>query len=96
MNLNSLSELRNIRITLIFIAIILVISNGSNEVYENDDQENYPKFSYSNMVDLGNGDFGVLSGDSDSSGGSIIIIYHYDKKTNKITVKKEQSLSELY
>ncbi|MGE8204274.1 hypothetical protein ACQKP0_06885 [Heyndrickxia sp. NPDC080065] len=99
MNLNSLSELRNIRIALVIITVILALSlcgrNESDHVYYNDDQDYYPKFSYSNMVDLGNGDFGVLNGDSYSSGNATIVIYHYDKKTNEITVKKEQALNEL-
>ncbi|MGE6259690.1 hypothetical protein ACQKCU_17665 [Heyndrickxia sporothermodurans] len=97
--MNFLSELRNIRIALVIITVILALSlcgrNESNQINYNNEQENYPQFSYSNMVDLGNGDFGVLTGNSDSGGNTTIVIYHYDKKTNEITVKKEQSLSEL-
>ncbi|MBA9029253.1 MULTISPECIES: hypothetical protein [Bacillaceae] len=99
MNDNSSAELRKIRITLVILTVILALAtcshNESNPVYY-DNEQTYPQFSYSNIIDFGDGDFGVLRGDSNSNGEEIIIIYHFDKTSNNITFKKEQLLSELH
>ncbi|MBL5768716.1 hypothetical protein B5V88_17325 [Heyndrickxia sporothermodurans] len=90
MNLNFLSELRNIRITLVVLTIVLTLSTCSRDNTQNinnDSQEIYPKFSSTNMIDFGNGDFGVLTSESDY-GDDVIRIYHYDKKQMKLHLKR--------
>jgi len=91
-------ELRNIRITLVILTIILLFSGGGRTVHVdnlNDSQQTFPEFSYSNMVDLGDGSFGVLTGDATSSGSEMVKVYYYDKGKNKIIFKTEASLDEL-
>jgi len=91
-------ELRNIRITLVILTIIVLFIGGDRTVRIdnlNDSQENFPQFSYSNMVDLGDGNFGVLSGYTGGDGNETVKVYYYDKKKNKIIFKTEASLSEL-
>jgi len=91
-------ELRNIRITLVILTIILLFQGGDRTVQVdnlNSPQQNYPQFSYSNMVDLGDGNFGVLSGYTGDDGNEMVKIYYYDKKNNKLIFKTEASLNEL-
>lgn len=91
-------ELRNIRITLVILTIILLFSGGERTVHVdnlNGTEQIFPHFSYSNMVDLGDGNFGVLTGDATSSGSEMVKVYYYDKKENKIIFKTEASLDEL-
>lgn len=91
-------ELRNIRITLVILTIILLFSGGDRTVHVdniNDSEQNYPQFSYSNMVDLGDGNFGVLSGFTGSDGSERVKVYFYDKQKNKLIFKTEASLDEL-
>ncbi len=92
-------ELRNIRITLIFLTIILLFKGGATgEVYVNH-EDDYDSFdegisSVSNMVDLGNGYFGVLQGESGNSSTQTIQVFSYDEKTNSIQFHVQKDLSE--
>ncbi|MGE7604339.1 hypothetical protein ACQKL5_17965 [Peribacillus sp. NPDC097675] len=95
-------ELRNIRITLIvFIIITIVVSGDSNNLtldYPDDDGSGmnvYPQFKYSNMVDLGNGHFGVLSGRTELSEEETFKIYYYDIEKDELVLKKDTVLSDL-
>ncbi|GIN86234.1 hypothetical protein J6TS2_26200 [Heyndrickxia sporothermodurans] len=56
--------------------------------------EIHTRFFYSNIIDLGNGKFGVLSSDSNDS-EKIVKIYYYNEKTKKIEFQGETSLDEL-
>ncbi|MGV3464979.1 MAG: hypothetical protein ACO1OT_06780 [Heyndrickxia sp.] len=92
-------ELRNIRITHVILTIIILFKGGDRTVqvdHFNDSQQNYPQFSYSNMVDLGEGNFGVLSGYTGDDGNEMVKVYYYDKKNNKLIFKTEASLNELH
>ncbi|MFJ7745385.1 hypothetical protein [Peribacillus sp. NPDC097295] len=95
-------ELRNIRITLIvFIIITIMVFGGSNNLtldYPDDDGAGmnvYPQFKYSNMVDLGNGHFGVLSGRTELSEEETFKIYYYDIEKDELVLKKDTVLSDL-
>ena len=95
-------ELRNIRITLIILTVIVaIVSGGSSNVtldYPDDDgsgMDVYPQFKYSNMVDLGNGHFGVLSGRSELSEEETFKIYYYDIDKDELVFKKDMVLSDL-
>lgn len=80
------------------LTIILLISGGGRTVRvenSNESQQVFPQFSYSHMVDLRNGKFGVLSGYTVSDGNGTVKVYYYDKKENKIIFKTEASLDEL-
>ncbi|MGE6256958.1 hypothetical protein ACQKCU_03440 [Heyndrickxia sporothermodurans] len=99
---NTSKELKIIRILLIILTIIIayqvfkpkeelpVFVNGNSNV----NGELYTHFSYSNIIDLGNGKFGVLSSDSNDS-EKIVKIYYYNEKTKKIEFQGETSLDEL-
>jgi hypothetical protein len=77
--------LRSIRITLIFLTIIIALSSGDHTItVEKDDsysssQDVYPQFEYSHMVDLGNGHFGLLTAHSADPSIQILKIMYYDK-----------------
>lgn len=87
-------ELRNIRITLIILTIIVaIVSGGSDNLEAGNDV--YPQSSYSNMVDLGNGHFGVLSGRTESEDEETFKIYFYDIEKDELILKKETLLSEI-
>lgn len=95
-------ELRNIRITLIILTIIIAIVSGGSENVTLDNLEAggagidvYPQSSYSNMVDLGNGHFGVLSGRTESGDEETFKIYFYDIEKDELVLKKETLLSEI-
>lgn len=92
-----LRELRNIRITLVILTIIVALGSGSNTVTvdHNSDQTQFPQFNYSNMVPLENGHFGVFSGDSQNGGSEMIKVYFYDQEKNEVVLKKEIPLSEM-
>jgi hypothetical protein len=90
-----LRELRNIRITLVILTIILALSSGSRSVTVDHNSDQSPFFNYSNMVPLENGHFGVLSGDSQNGGNEMIKVYFYDQEKNEVILKKEVPLIEL-
>ncbi|MGJ7919123.1 YmzC family protein [Neobacillus sp. LXY-4] len=91
-----LRELRNIRITLVILTIILAFTSGNRtEIVHDNTDSNWPQFQYSNMVQLENGHFGVLSGDSQARGNEQLKIYYYDAEKNEVILKKETPLSNV-
>ncbi|GIN20834.1 MAG TPA: hypothetical protein DEO65_15060 [Bacillus bacterium] len=81
-------ELRRIRITLIFLVIVTLIKGGNSDV-----STDYPEFDFEgepqpNIIQLGDGRFGVLNFD-------YLEIYEYDSDHNKVKKVKEISLDEL-
>lgn len=100
MNDHYARELKNIRITLIFLTIIVAfVPGGSGNVTidpMNDGGYNvYPQASYSNMIDMGNRLFGVLTGSTDLSGDETFKIYYYDREKDELIFKKETMPSDL-
>jgi hypothetical protein len=92
-----LRELRNIRVTLVILTIIIAFTSGNRSVTVEDRSEsNWPQFQYSNMVPLDNGHFGVLSGDSQAGDSEYFKIYYYDAEQNEMILKKEMPLSEIF
>ncbi|MCM3733380.1 hypothetical protein M3196_17145 [Fictibacillus nanhaiensis] len=89
-------ELRRIRITLIAIAIILVIIPGRSSTVTVD--HNYDDMSVSgntyhkNLVPLGNGYFGLYTGDRELKDDNQMKVYFYDEKENKMVLKREVNL----
>ncbi|MDM5317465.1 hypothetical protein QUF49_15750 [Fictibacillus sp. b24] len=89
------NELRRIRKTLIFIAIFLLFIGGKggevtvDHIYN--DTANSTRFN-KNLVPLGNGYFGLYSGNTESDEDNRMNIYYYDEKENKLVLKKEQNL----
>lgn len=91
-----LRELRNIRVTLVILTIIIALTSGSRSVtVENSNDSNFPQFNYKNMVPLENGHFGVLSGDSQTGNSEYMMIYYYDSEKNEVILKKELPLAEI-
>lgn len=91
-----LRELRNIRVTLVILTIIVAFTSGNHtDTVENNNDSNWPQFQYSNMVPLENGHFGVLSGDSQAGESVFIKIFYYDAEKNEMILKKEMPLSEM-
>jgi hypothetical protein len=92
-------ELRRIRITLIVMAIILVFTPGGSSNVTVD--HNYEEMSYSgntfhkNLVPLGNGYFGLFSGDMESFENNQMKVYFYDEKENKMVLKSEVNLNSV-
>ncbi|ANX11367.1 hypothetical protein ABE41_005060 [Fictibacillus arsenicus] len=88
-------ELRRIRITLIVIAIIMVFLPGSSNVTVD---HNYDDMSYQgskfhkNLVPLGNGYFGLFSGDTELKDDNEMKVYFYDEKENKMMLMREVNL----
>ena len=90
-------ELRNIRITLIFLTIILLFTGGaSGEVYVDHEYDSFDEevSNMSNMVELGNGYFGVLQVDSFDPSNQTIQVFSYDEKTNSIEFHVQKELYE--
>ena len=92
-------ELRNIRITLIFLTIILLFSGGNNgEVHVNheydDDYDPIEQLPISNMVELGNGYFGILHGESGDAYSQTIQVFKYDETKNSIEFQVQKELSD--
>ena len=85
-------ELRNIRITLIFLTLIILIVGGADEHVDVQYEEDIS--TESNMVDLGNGYFGVLQGFDPGSSEQIIKVFSYDEKTNSIEHHLNKDLME--
>ena len=90
-------ELRNIRITLIFLTIILLFSGGNGntgEVNVNHDYDPVEQFPMSNMVELGNGYFGVLHGTGGDVYSQTIQVFKYDENTNSIEFQVQKEFSD--
>jgi hypothetical protein len=84
------NELRRIRITLIFLVIIILFTSGNSDV-----QVDYPdgdfgdvSITQQNIVQLGEGRFGVLEYGN-------LEIYEYDPDHNKVKKVKTVLLEEL-
>ena len=50
---------------------------------------------YQNLVSLGDGRFGVMSGNSQYLGDNTLVIYEYDHATNQLVKVSEVWLDEL-
>ncbi|MCM3719047.1 hypothetical protein [Fictibacillus phosphorivorans] len=88
------AELRRIRITLIVIAIIMVMMPFGNKVtvdHNLNDMSNQAEF-HKNLVPLGNGYFGLLTGDMELMDDNQMKIFFYDEKQNKMVLKREVDL----
>jgi len=90
-------ELRRIRIALVFIAIFILFSAGERTITvdhnSDSDHSDQLDLSLSNMVQLGDGYFGVLSSETSYS-SKRLKIYFYDKEKNKLTFIQEKDLDE--
>ena len=97
-----LRELRNIRITLIVLTIVIIFATGnSNNNYDAEDviveipeevnvnSTNEPDPSF---INLGNGNFGIYNSYSDNLGGPSLAIYCYDEKAKKLILQTEQAI----
>ncbi|KXZ15058.1 hypothetical protein AXI59_04170 [Bacillus nakamurai] len=85
------SELRRIRITLVWIAVFLLFgacSNHETVVTTDDSGSSDAGPQTEGMVPLENNHFGVVQ-------DGYLKIYRYEEKNNKIELKKESSLDEL-
>ena len=96
---NTARELRNIRITLVVLTIILLFSgSGNREIVmpeHAESQEVYNHFKSANMVDLGDGYFGILIGDVDVwSDQQTLKVYYYNKESNKLEYKTETNIED--
>ena len=92
-------ELRNIRITLIVLTIVVIFATGNNNdvqdvnvdipegVTVNSDYDSNPS-----LINLGDGNFGVYNSYSDDLGGPSIKIFHYDEKANQISLRTEKAI----
>ena len=88
-------ELRNIRITLIFLTIILLFSGGNNgEVHVDHEYDPIEQFPISNMVELGNGYFGILHGESGDAYSQTIQVFKYDEAKNSIEFQVQKEFSD--
>ncbi len=90
------NELRRIRNTLIVMAIFLLFIGGNGrEIIVNHNDDEYSNSStrfHKNLVPLGNGYFGLYSGNTESDEDNRMNIYYYDEKENKLVLKREQNL----
>lgn len=101
--MDNINELRNIRITLIVLTIVVIFAIGNTNqsdvqdvnvdipagVTVNSDYESDPS-----LINLGEGNFGVYNSYSDDLGGPSLTIYHYDEKTNKVILRTEQAIGK--
>jgi hypothetical protein len=88
-------ELRRIRITLVVMTIILLFSGGgsANVTVDHSDEQFFEAPTYhKNLVPLGNGYFGLYSGDRQSEDDNKMKIYYYNDKENKLVLKKDVNL----
>ncbi|AGK52257.1 hypothetical protein B1NLA3E_02365 [Bacillus sp. 1NLA3E] len=92
-----LRELRNIRITLIILTIIITLNSGNHTVTvdQNDGSNVLPQFNSSTMVPLENGHFGILTGDTQIGDSEVLKIFYYDQEKNDVIFKKEIPLSQI-
>lgn len=81
-------ELRRIRITLIFLVIVTLFTAGSSDVNFDFPYDNELSVTQENVVQLGDGRFGVLD-------YGYLQIYEYDPDQNKVRKVKEVSVDEL-
>ncbi|MGD6963616.1 hypothetical protein ACQCVB_15495 [Fictibacillus phosphorivorans] len=89
------SELRSIRKTLIVLGILLFFTTGANNnvtIDHNEENSESTTEYHKNLVPLGNGYFGLYSGDVQFDGDNRIKIYYYDEKENKLIQKAEENL----
>lgn len=84
----NVAELRRIRITLIVLTIIILFSGNDTVTVDHLNNESYQTEYYNNTIQLKDGHFGVVSGQSDWEGADLKI-YYYDPVTNQVTIKKE-------
>jgi hypothetical protein len=86
-------ELRRIRITLIVIALILVFApRGSSNVTVDHNNGDMPSKYHKNLVPLGNGYFGLFTGDAELKDDNEMKVYFYDEKQNKMVLIREVNL----
>ncbi|MFD1356658.1 hypothetical protein ACFQ4X_02010 [Fictibacillus halophilus] len=88
-------ELRRIRITLIVIAIIMVFSSGGSNVtvdHNYDDMSYQESKFHKNLVPLGNGYFGLFSGDTEQVEDNQMKVYFYNEKENKMVLMRDVNL----
>jgi hypothetical protein len=95
MNMPSNDELRRIRITLVVMTIILLFTGGrgANVTVDHTEDAIYEPPSYhKNLVPLGNGYFGLYSGDKEDDQDNRMKVYFYDEKANKLVLKQDTNL----
>ena len=94
-------ELRNIRITLIVLTIVVIFAIGNTNqsdvqdvnveipqgVTVNSDYQSDPS-----LINLGDGNFGVYNSYSDDLGGPSLKIFHYDEKANQVILRTEKAI----
>ena len=95
-------ELRKIRITLIFLTIVMFFSIGNRNDFTDSNiavdipetiQVEHPFESDTpSMINLGNGNIGVYNSYSENIDGPSLVIYHYDEKTKKLILQTEQAI----
>ncbi|WNB91204.1 hypothetical protein [Bacillus sp. NEB1478] len=95
MHLYQADELRRIRITLVVMTIILLFSGGrsANVTVDHIDEQmtGIPTY-HKNLVPLGNGYFGLYSGDRQSEQDNKMKVYYYNDKENKMVLKQDVNL----
>lgn len=88
-------ELRRIRITLIVIAIFILFETGSRTVTVDYDPNNWDSnLIHSNMVQLGDGYFGVLTSDKDDT-YQYMKVYYFDKEKKEVIFINERDLNNM-
>ena len=95
MHLHQADELRRIRITLVVMTLILLFSGGRSAnvtVDQIDDQGTGAPTYHKNLVPLGNGYFGLYSGDRQSEQDNKMKVYYYNDKENKMVLKQDVNL----
>ena len=86
-------ELRKIRITLIVIAILILFGSGSRTVTDDHDSNYWDSNEInSNMVQLGEGYFGVLTSDKDDA-YQYMKVYYFDKEKKEVIFINERDLN---
>ena len=92
-------ELRNIRITLIVLTIVVIFATGNNNDVQDVNVDipegvtvNSEYDSDPSLINLGDGNFGVYNSYSDDLGGPSIKIFHYDEKANQISLRTEKAI----
>lgn len=88
-------ELRRIRITLIVIAILILFGAGNRTVTDDYDPNDWdPNLINSNMVQLGDGYFGVLTSDN-ADLYQTMKVYYFDKVKKKVIFISERDLNDM-
>jgi ribosome biogenesis protein Nip4 len=96
MYLQPTDELRRIRITLVWMTVILLFTGGGSSVTV-DHLDSTPSNSsvttfQKNLVPLGNGYFGLFTGDREMESDNQMKVYYYDAKENKLVLMKDLNL----